>query len=119
MHEPQDEDEMQEMTVNDLMGIAQPQEDKSPIAELITKLDIELKSEVTGNPPSHISVSRAKFFADRYNLNSVNMFIETELALLVSRDRKGRTEILKAMQSVLPAQYQGEEGRGFWSRLLR
>lgn len=111
------------ISVNDLLSQVRVEggEEKSPLSQLISSEDIDMKTEVLGTAPNYKDLVRAKFFADRYRIPSVHAMIESELKFLVSKDRKGREEILKAIASVLSpeAQVAEESGRSIWGRLLR
>lgn len=53
----------------------------------------------------------------------MNLLVKNELRLLVSQDRKGRTEILKAISAIMPMEAQKAmadgERRGFFGRLWK
>ena len=120
---PENGENVENVGINELLGSISPVGEESPLKALLTSEDIDMKSVVKGSPPHYIDLVRGKFFGDRYNLRSVNLIINNELKLLVSRDRKGRTEILKAISAIMPSEAAAAlaegERRGFFGRLWK
>lgn len=61
--------------------------------------NLEAKTELTHNQV--IVVSRAIWFANKYNLPTLSKFVEQYLRHLISKDRKGRLELVTAITSAL------------------
>jgi len=80
-------------------GTNRKEDIKAAIAEVMSSVDPEIKSDLTVK--QIIQVARAKAFATTYKCAIVDVVIVHLLRLRYSHKRKSRDEMVKALQSTL------------------
>jgi phosphatidate phosphatase APP1 len=77
------------------------------IKEVYSKKNIELKTDLNDNLIK--ALTRGKMFYKQYGIKIMNDLVQTVMELRVSKDRKGRQEFTKIVQSM--NSYQDMEGK--------
>lgn len=70
--------------------------DGADIGELFSAEDLEKKTDLS--PQQILAFARAKTFAQRYNSQTLNVFLKNYGEYAVSKNRKGRSEFVEAFK---------------------
>jgi hypothetical protein len=67
------------------------------VRELINQLDVETKSDLTGD--MCMSFAKGRILAMAFGSDMLTKFLDDLMILRISKDRKGRTEIVESMKN--------------------